>query len=268
MKQIRSLGYITISGEIEILSGLHIGDIADSIDREGIDHPVIKNPVTREPYIPGTYLRGRLRYQFEKKKRKLPGEMAPGISKEISCGKDYPDSCLYAEESKVSRIFGNAQSDPEWSLILIVHDAHYTTQTREDIINGRLPVTEAKMEILVDRFTAHAFPRTIERVPAGARFDFCIVYKVQTDDSGQFDSDKGNAALKQEILDIIWALDEIEMHDCLGGNTSRGYGQVKFHKNTITVQNFTSEEPIELAIDFFKDYEINFSMPSNGGEHT
>ena len=256
-KQIRSLGYITISGEIEILSGLHIGDIADSIDREGIEYPVIQNPVTREPYIPGTYLLGRLRYQFEKKKRKLSGEMAPGISKETSCGMDYPDSCIDAEESKGCRIFGNAQSDPERPLILIIHDAHYTTQTKEDIKHGRQPVTEAKMEIIVDRITAHAFPRTIERVPAGARFDYCIVYKVQTDDSGQFDSDKGNAALKQDILDIICALDEIEMHDCLGGNTSRGLGKVKFQKNKITVKDFTSEEPIDLAVDFFKDYMGN-----------
>lgn len=264
MKQIRSLGYITISGEIEILSGLHIGDKADSFDRKVIDHPVIKNPVTYEPYIPGTYLRGRLRYQLEKKKRKLSGEMASGISKETSCGKDYPDSCFYAEESTGCRIFGNAQSDPERPLILIVHDALYTTQTREDIKNGRLPVTEAKTEILVDRITAHAFPRTIERVPAGARFDFCIVYKVQTDDSGQFDSDKGNAALKQEILDIIWALDEIEMHDCLGENTSRGLGKVKFQKNKIAIKNLISGESTELTIDYFKNYELNFTVLSIG----
>ena len=55
-RQIKLLGHVTISGEIEALSGLHIGGIADSIDKGGIDHPVIKNPVTNEPYIPGSSL--------------------------------------------------------------------------------------------------------------------------------------------------------------------------------------------------------------------
>ena len=32
-RQIKLLGHVTISGEIEALSGLHIGGIADSIDK-------------------------------------------------------------------------------------------------------------------------------------------------------------------------------------------------------------------------------------------
>jgi CRISPR-associated protein Csm3 len=105
-------------------------------------------------------------------------------------------------------------------------------------MQGGLAVTEAKMEIAVDRITAQALPRTIERIPAGARFDFAIIYKVQTNDKCEFDSNADNAVLQQDLKNILWALEEIETHDGIGGNTSRGHGQVKFHLRTLTVKNF------------------------------
>ena len=43
--QIKLLGYITIKGFIQSLTGIHIGGSSDSIDKGGIDSPVIKNPV-------------------------------------------------------------------------------------------------------------------------------------------------------------------------------------------------------------------------------
>ena len=249
-KQIRLLGHVTIAGEIEALSGLHIGGTADSIDKGGIDHPVIKNPVTNEPYIPGSSLRGRMRCLLEKKNGKPLSKMATGIWMEIYPKKNrsndnnqQDDSYDRAKGSEVCRMFGNAQCDPGLPSILIVRDAHYTATTRRDgeFMQGGLPVTEAKMEIAVDRITAQALPRTIERVPASARFDFAITYKVQTDDTAQFDLIAGNDALKQDLKNILWALEEIETHDGLGGNTSRGHGQVKFHLRNLTVKSFVRE---------------------------
>lgn len=244
-KQIKLLGYIKITGEIEALTGLHIGGTADSIDKGGIDNPVIKNPVTNEPYIPGSSLRGRMRSLLEKRNALLNKttlkEMTKGIWMEV-----YNDETK-AMESEVCRVFGNSMSDRNVPSVLIVRDALYSDDTRNNYMQGGkggLPITEAKMEIAVDRITAHALPRTIERVPAGARFNFEIIYKVQTYENGKFEATFSNAntksddKLKDDLKNILWALEQIETHDGLGGNTSRGHGQVKIYITELTPVDF------------------------------
>ena len=253
-KQIKLLGYIRITGEIEALTGLHIGGTADSIDKGGIDHPVIKNPVTNEPYIPGSSLRGRIRSLLEKRNALLHkielSEMATGVWMEVYTEKKYKnESTKKAKSSEVCRVFGNSASTEAVPSVLIVRDALLSKKDsdgyrREDYIKNGLPVTEAKMEIAVDRITAHALPRTIERVPAGARFDFEIIYKVQTYENGAFLSDsedvrtKTDKKLRVDLKNIFWALEQIETHDGLGGNTSRGHGQVKIHIEELTPVHF------------------------------
>ncbi|WP_373510292.1 type III-A CRISPR-associated protein Cas10/Csm1 [Thiocapsa sp.] len=54
-----------ICGEIELLSGLHIGSGNTEMHIGGTDNPVIKNPVTNEPYIPGSSLKGKMRSLLE-----------------------------------------------------------------------------------------------------------------------------------------------------------------------------------------------------------
>ncbi len=240
-KQIRLLGFVKIKGAIEALTGLHIGGTADSIDKGGIDTPVIKNPVTNAPYIPGSSLRGRMRSLLEIKTGAELSEMSKGIFLEFY--KDTPGDYNKALQSEVCRVFGNSASDPGLPSVLIVRDALLAPEPAGDYayekyMPGGLPLTEAKMEIVVDRITAHAMPRTIERVPAGARFDFEMIYKVQTYDNGLFEDNpddpdnpaiKCNKKLQQDLDNILWALDVIEKHAGLGGNTSRGHGQVRFH---------------------------------------
>lgn len=58
-------GKIIISGEIEAVTGLHIGSQREVSEIGGIDNPVIKDPHTGLPYIPGSSLKGRLRSLFE-----------------------------------------------------------------------------------------------------------------------------------------------------------------------------------------------------------
>ena len=50
-----------IQGQIELVSGLHIGSGNAEMHIGGTDNPVIKNPVTNEPYIPGSSLKGKMR---------------------------------------------------------------------------------------------------------------------------------------------------------------------------------------------------------------
>ena len=61
MASIQLQGKIFIRGEIEAMTGLHIGGSAGELDIGGVDNPVIRNPLTREPYIPGSSLRGKMR---------------------------------------------------------------------------------------------------------------------------------------------------------------------------------------------------------------
>ena len=98
------------------------------------------------------------------------------------------------------------------------------------------------MEIAVDRITAHALPRTIERVPADAEFAFEVIYKVQ---KTTYEKPNNNTnkeyltctptknSIKEDVENILWALEQIQEYDGLGGNTSRGYGQVKFNLNDL-----------------------------------
>jgi len=225
---VRLLGHVTISGEIEAVTGLSIGGTADAIDKGGIDRPVIKNPVTNEPYIPGSSLRGRMRSLMEKQGGRRLSEMAAGIWMEVYEEKDDE----IARKSAVCRVFGNSKTG--LPSILLVRDALYTAETRKNFIKSNLPITEAKMEIAVDRITAQALPRTIERVPSGARFEFSIVYRVQQDEKRP--DALGN--VQEDLTHILWALEEIETHDGLGGNTARGHGQVKFHLRSMTVKRY------------------------------
>lgn len=102
---------------------------------------------------------------------------------------------------------------------LIVRDAHLTSDSVEQLrkIDTGLYMTEWKFENGIDRITSAANPRQIERVPAGSKFAFELIYTVE--DSQQMEEDLQNIAIALAILE----------DDALGGHGSRGYGQISFH---------------------------------------
>ena len=61
MSSITLHGKLIVNGEIEAVTGLHIGGAAAGLDIGGIDNPIIRHPITRQPYIPGSSLRGKMR---------------------------------------------------------------------------------------------------------------------------------------------------------------------------------------------------------------
>jgi CRISPR-associated protein Csm3 len=181
-----------------------------------LDNPVIRN--TDEPYIPGSSLKGKLRYLLE-----------------WSLGGDYilkaKDRHVYASpdpKDPVARIFGLAPENDEASLKvarergptrLLVRDAYLLEDSKRELertaARGGL-YTEIKQEVFIPRLGGNANPRTTERVPAGARFGVEMAYRVLDDlDEAYF----------QKYL--LKALELLEM-DGLGGQISRGYGQVYF----------------------------------------
>jgi len=101
---------------------------------------------------------------------------------------------------------------------LIVRDCHLLPDSAKKLkeIDTGLFMTEWKFENGMDRITAAANPRQLERVPAGSEFNFELVYTVE--DASQAVEDLKNIAIAIAILE----------DDALGGHGSRGYGKVRF----------------------------------------
>jgi CRISPR-associated protein Csm3 len=76
-------------------------------------------------------------------------------------------------------------------------------------------LTEVKSENAIDRITSQANPRTLERVPAGARFRVRLVVDVLCEEDGP---------LAARVLEGMRLLED----DTLGGGGSRGSGRVRF----------------------------------------
>jgi CRISPR-associated protein Csm3 len=101
---------------------------------------------------------------------------------------------------------------------LVVRDVFLDDTSAQDLARLRtdLPFTEIKWEAAIDRVTAAATPRQMERVPAGAVFGrFELIYSLYG---------PGDAA---RFGYVLRALDLLE-DDYLGGQGSRGSGQIEF----------------------------------------
>lgn len=113
---------------------------------------------------------------------------------------------------------------------LIVRDCHLIEDSAKELetIDTGLYMTEWKFENGLDRVTAAANPRQVERVPKGAKFHFEMVYTVE-------DATQGREDLRN-ILRAILVLED----DALGGHGSRGYGKIKFQKLEFCYRDYHS----------------------------
>ena len=62
------LGKIIIKGRIKLITGLHIGTSGDFSAIGAVDNIVIRDTVTNKPMIPGSSLKGKMRYLLSKTK--------------------------------------------------------------------------------------------------------------------------------------------------------------------------------------------------------
>ncbi len=212
----------TVKGTIKLLTGLHIGASKDTIEIGGLDQPIVKHPVTGEPYIPGSSIKGKMRSLIEL--TYFPEKVNNG--KPCSCGRRDCPVCV---------IFGTAGDKKEEALgptRLIVRDAYMTKDWKERFDNGDLPMEE-KYENTIDRIKGTAeHPRPLERVPTGVEFDFNFSFKV-------FEGDDEEALLNY----VKNGMRLIEL-DALGGQSSRGSGQVKFESVTLDGKEWDIPETI------------------------
>ncbi len=188
---------IQITGTIEVKTGMHIGGSSAFAAIGAVDSPVIKDTRTRMPMIPGSSLKGKVRTL---------------LAKQYNEGVRKPDD----DAECLTRLFGSAKKDHVKRSRVIISDMFLTN---EDVLRkqGLQGMTEVKFENTINRATAVANPRQIERVIRGSEFGVDIIYEVEETD--------------QVVEDISVLAEGLKLlqYDYLGGNGSRGYGKVVFH---------------------------------------
>ena len=218
----RLMKTIKYTGEMEIVSGLAIRGAGNDLNIGGADSEVIKNPITKTPYIPGSSLKGKMRSLLELKygRREKDIKKEGKIIKEGKKDGDKPCGCG-RKDCFICTIFGahmNPGADSAPTRI-IVRDCNLTKASLELIEN--LPLDggflEEKSENIINRNDGTAgSPRTMERVPAGLKFEVEIILQIFEGDSEQ--------DMKERVEEGLRLLE----NSYLGGSGSRGYGQVKF----------------------------------------
>lgn len=224
-------GVLKIEGTLECLTGLHVGSGPDGMELGGVSAQVVKHPLTYEPYVPGTSIRGRLRALLEKSLVMESGDGTSALSANYQAdgeGRIFIHACKSFDPSApmcpLCRLFGSPGAYPS---AVIVRDAKLLGG---DIRRDSLIVYEVKTESVLDRLTGASIPRAVERVPAGARFSFELVYRAESFaadvDVAAGPSAEDRQRFKEDLLNIKKALKLLELEG-LGAHTSRGYGQVK-----------------------------------------
>ena len=210
-------GKIIISGKIEILTGLHIGTSGDFSAIGAVDNIVIRDTVTNKPIIPGSSLKGKMRYLLARTKYNEGTLSMEDIKEEHYC---------------IKRLFGS--SNPIVISRLQFQDMLLTDKEYERKVEFDLPYTEIKHENTIDRGTGVANPRQQERVPAGSEFGFRLVYNIENVD--EFKEDMENILLMMEVLE----------DDYLGGHGTRGYGRIKFKGLSLNKKVYVEQNKVEL----------------------
>lgn len=193
-----------ISGEIEVVTGLHIGG-TDSYSAIGaVDSPVIRDSVTGYPIIPGSSIKGKMRSLLQKTFGSSPSHNE--------------------DNEQVLRLFGSS-SDKDNKAIpsrLKFNDCFMNEESVKALKNANIRLTEVKTENSINRKTSVANPRQIERVVRGSIFDFELFYDVSNED--ELDEDFNNLSIAMKLLE----------NDYLGGHGSRGSGRIKFNNLKVT----------------------------------
>jgi CRISPR-associated protein Csm3 len=225
--ELKLIGKLILEGELHCETGLHIGAGKGSLEIGGADNPVVKDAYGR-PYIPGSSLRGKLRSLLEHSSGMAVASELVYLSRrkgqEVRIHQsDRPDDeiCLLfgRNPGRLERMQGGdgGEHGAATPARLTVYDApldaeSITPQMRENLDDE---LTEVKSENAVDRITSQANPRTLERVPAGAKFHVRMVFDVLCEE---------DKPLFARVLEGLRLMED----DSLGGGGSRGNGRVRF----------------------------------------
>ncbi len=187
---------IQITGKLNIETGMHIGGSSAFAAIGAVDSPIVRDVKTNLPMIPGSSLKGKMRTL---------------LAKEYNEGVVQPDD----DNECITRLFGSAKKGNVKRSRLLFSDMVLANQDELRKL-GLQSMTEVKFENTINRATAVANPRQIERAVRGSVFNLDIIYEMEN---------------KDDVIDDIKTLSEgfkLLQYDYLGGSGSRGYGKVKF----------------------------------------
>lgn len=213
---------ILIKGEIEVLTGMHIGTGGEYSAIGAADSPVVRDPVSKLPIIPGSSFKGKLRAMLAAK---------------------YGNMYSNNDGEDVKRIFGSTERGSRF----IFNDMQLSNFAELNNI-GIEETTEIKFENTINRFTGVANPRQIERVIRGCRFGMNIIYNISEE--------------KDVINDVKLLAEAMRLLqlDYLGGHGSRGYGRITYRD--LSAKELTGELNADLVneinsiLEDVKPYEL------------
>ena len=205
---------IQITGDILVETGMHIGGSTAFAAIGTVDAPVIKDSRTNLPIIPGSSLKGKMRSL---------------LAKEMNSAVVAPDD----DCEELARLFGTAKKGKVMPSRLLFADMSLANE--EELRKAGLQsLTEVKFENTINRATAVANPRQIERVVRGSVFKLDVVYNVDSKHEDELIPDMKTFAEGLKLLQF----------DYLGGNGSRGYGKVVFQNVKAKVVTGSLDEQI------------------------
>lgn len=219
------LGKLIIEAELVIKTGLHIGAGSDFSSIGAVDNVIVRNTLTRKPYIPGSSIKGKMRYLLAR------------VYSSNGQLKDFKD-----ENDEIGRLFGQSQ---KYISRLQFQDIFFNEESAKTIekLDTDLYLTEIKFENTINRKDAIANPRQLERIPAGAKFDFKLIYNVEIE----------GKELEVDLKNIGRCL-ELLQQDYLGGHGTRGYGRIDFENLEFNFKNYTNckTDVVSKAKEFIK----------------
>lgn len=202
---------IEITGTLTVITGLHIG-AGDGFSAIGAtDKSVVRDPLTRLPIIPGTSLKGKVRAL---------------LSRQYGADEGTFSSEPKHDHEQVRRLFGDTEEFMTGRLVF--RDTRLANKEQLEA-RGARTLTEVKFENSINRVTAVANPRQMERVIPGSEFAFSLLYEVSfgTPGKGRVPALPSAQEIVEDFDAIVRGLRLLEL-DYLGGSGTRGYGQVKF----------------------------------------
>jgi CRISPR-associated protein Csm3 len=228
-------GKLILTGNLYLKTGMHIGASQDFSSIGAVDTVVVRDPLTKKPYIPGSSIKGKMRYLLARIYAR------EGQLKDIR-----------EENPQLLRLFGSSGSKLFLSRLQFF-DTFMTEESTESLkkMDTDLYLTEIKFENTINRLTAVANPRQLERVPAGAEFAFKLVYNVESGEE-----------LEEDMRHLGYGISLLE-DDYIGGHGSRGYGRIEFSDLTIDYKDYAQASG-KKTLDIKVPAEKFFAEGRNG----
>ncbi len=193
---------INIVGTITSLTGMHIGGTSGFSAIGAIDSAVIRDIRSDLPMIPGSSLKGKMRSLLA---RQYSNGALPRKIEE--------------DDIRIRRLFGymeegKGKDKKAYTARLQVSDMFL--KNYDELKRIGIPVTEVKFENTINRLSAVANPRQIERSVAGAEYGLDLIY---------------SAMSEEELIEDFETIRDgliLLTYDYIGGSGSRGYGRIRF----------------------------------------